>query len=114
MWRQWGSSLYLNSPLPYVRRHIAVNNCVECVVKSIFYKLLLILLLLLLLVVVVVVVVIVVVVYRFSTYGCFIGVFYCVFLLCQGFQTNMGAASFFSHYLSGPSPYVRRHISFLH
>ena len=26
-------SRYLNGPLPYVRRHITVTKCVECVVK---------------------------------------------------------------------------------
>ena len=26
-------SYYLSGPLPYVRRHITVNKCVECVVK---------------------------------------------------------------------------------
>ena len=26
-------SRYLSGPLPYVRRHITVNQCVECIVK---------------------------------------------------------------------------------
>ena len=26
-------SRYLNGPLPYVRRHITVTKCVECIVK---------------------------------------------------------------------------------
>ena len=34
MWQQRVSSTcYSNGPLPYVRRHITITKCVECVVK---------------------------------------------------------------------------------